>query len=235
MQLHNRNIHCLGITEANLRVGAVMEEVNITGYNLAWDGGRDNKVKANSRVVAYIREDLSFEVVKTMMKDDLMPELWIKLGHKGTRRTLVGFIYREHSPWGVQEGTVREQEGRWEKWLEARRETWSGTDEVFVLDDMNLDWKRKDDPRYRNRKMLKNMCTELVEKGWVQLIKEVTHYTNRAGLTSESLINHVWTNTPSKVIRSGQDELAASDHQLVWVERVAKKLIERVKKQRNVQ
>ena len=148
MQLHNKNIHCLGITEANLRVGAVMEEVNITGYNLAWDGGRDNKVKANSRIVAYIREDLSFEVVKTMMKDDLMPELWIKLGHKGTRRTLVGFIYREHSPWGVQEGTVREQEGRWGKWLEARRETWSGTDEVFVLGDMNLDWKRKDNPRY---------------------------------------------------------------------------------------
>ena len=117
-------------------------------------------MKANSRIVAYIREDLSFEVVKTMMKDDLMPELWIKLGHKGTRRTLVGFIYREHSPWGVQEGTVREQEGRWGKWLEARRETWSGTDEVFVLGDMNLDWKRKDDPRYRNRKMLKNMCTE---------------------------------------------------------------------------
>ena len=144
-------------------------------------------MKANSRIVAYIREDLSFEVVKTMMKDDLMPELWIKLGHKGTRRTLVGFIYREHSPWGVQEGTVREQEGRWGKWLEARRETWSGTDEVFVLGDMNLDWKRKDDPRYRNRKMLKNMCTELVEKGWVQLIREVTHYTNRAGLTSESL------------------------------------------------
>ena len=29
---------------------------------------------------------------------------------------------------------------------------------------------------------------------------------------------------------SGQEELAASDHQLVWVERVAKKLVERVKK-----
>ena len=52
----------------------------------------------------------------------------------------------------------------------------------------------------------------------------------RAGLTSESLIDHVWTNTPSKVLRSGQEELAASDHQLVWVERVAKKLVERVKK-----
>ena len=32
------------------------------------------------------------------------------------------------------------------------------------------------------------------------------------------------------MIRSGQEELAASDHHLVWVERAAKKLVERVKK-----
>ena len=230
LQLYSRNIHCLGITEANLREGQDLEEVTIPGYTLLWDSGRENITKANSRVVAYIQEDLSFEVVKSKMGGDMMPELWIRLGHKGTRRTLVGFVYREHSPWGVQEGSVREQELRWERWLEARRDTWKGKDEVFVLGDMNLDWKQKEDPRYRNRKMIQKLSTELVGQGWVQLVKEVTHFTNRAGLTSESLIDHVWTNSPSKVINSGQEELAASDHHLVWVDRVAKKLVERVKK-----
>ena len=104
--------------------------------------------------MAYVREDLSFEIVKSKMEGDLLPELWIRLGHKGTKRTLLGFIYREHSPWGVQEGSVREQEVRWDRWLEARRDTWRGTDEVFVMGDINLDWKKKDDPRYRNRKTL---------------------------------------------------------------------------------
>ena len=230
MQLLSGNIHCLGITEANLRAGAELEEVNIPGYSLVWDRGRENKVKANSRVVAYIREDLSYEVVKNKMEGDLMAELWIRLGHKGTRRTLIGFIYREHSPWGVQQGSVKKQEGRWARWLEARKDTWKGTEEVFVLGDLNLDWKRRDDPGYRNKKMLQDLCSKLVVQGWVQLIGEVTHYTNRAGITSESLIDHVWTNSPIKVIRSGQEELAASDHHLVWVERAAKKLNERVKK-----
>ena len=224
------NIHCLGITEANLRTGAELEEVNIPGYNLVWDRGRENKVKENSRVVAYIREDLSYEVVKTKMQGDLMPELWIRLGHKGTRKTLVGFIYREHSPWGVQQGSVKEQEQRWTKWLEACRDTWEGSEEAFVLGDLNLDWKRKDDPRYRNKNMVQDLCSKLVEQSWVPLIGEVTHFTNRAGITSESLIDHVWTNSPLKVLRSGQEELAASDHHLVWVERVAKKLVEQVKR-----
>ena len=169
------NIHCLGITEANLRTGAELEEVNIPGYNLAWDGGRENKVKENSRVVAYIREDLSYEVVKTKMQGDLMPELWIRLGHKGTRKTLVGFIYREHSPWGLKQGSVKEQEERWTRWLEARKDTWEGQEEVFVLGDLNLDWKRKEDSRYRNRKMVQELSSKLVENSWVQLIGEVTH------------------------------------------------------------
>ena len=204
--------------------------MNIPGYSLVWDGGRDNKPKSNSRVVAYIRDNLSYEVLKTKMEGDLMPELWIRLGHEGTRRTLIGFIYREHSPWGVQQGSVKEQEGRWTRWLEARKDTWNGTEEVFILGDWNLAWKRKSDPGYRNRKMLQELCSKLVEPGWVQLIGEATHFTSRAGATSESLIDHVWTNSPMKVIRSGQEELAASDHHLVWVERVAKNLVERVKK-----
>ena len=230
MQLKIGKIHCLGIAEANLRAGADLKEVHIPGYRLVWDGGRENKEKSNSRVVAYIQEDLSFEVVKTKMQGDLTPELWLRLGHKGTRRTLLGFIYREHSPWGLQQGSVKEQEGRWNRWLEARRDTWKGTDEVFVLGDRNLDWGKKDEPGYRNKKMVNQLCLELAEQGWVQLIEKNTYYTNRAGIVSESLIDHVWTNSPLKVIRSGQEELAASDHHLVWVERVARKLVERVKK-----
>ena len=121
MQLLSGNIRCLGITEANLRAGAELEEVNILGYSLVWDRGRENKVKANSRVVAYIREDLSYDVVKNKMEGDIMPELWIRLGHKGTRRTLIGFIYREHSPWGIQQGSVKGQEGRWADGLKHKK------------------------------------------------------------------------------------------------------------------
>ena len=57
-----------------------------------------------------------------------------------------------------------------------------------------------------------------------------THQTNREGNVSESLLDHIWTNTPQKVARTGQEEIASSDHQLVWVERKTRQLVERVKR-----
>ena len=53
--------------------------------------GIENRIKKNSRVVAYVKDELSYEVVKKHIGGDLMPEIWLKLGHTGTRRTLVGF------------------------------------------------------------------------------------------------------------------------------------------------
>ena len=192
--------------------------------------GIKNKIKKNSRVVAYVKDELGYEVVKKHKGGDLMPEIWLKLGHAGTRRTLVGFIYREHKPWKCRDDSVRGQEERLKAWLEARRPVWGGTEEAFLLGDINLDWKKQGDRTYRNTKMLKNLERELVELGWTQLVKENTHYCNRNGAVSETLIDHVWTNCAVKVRRWGQEEMPASDHQLVWVERSAKNLVEKVKR-----
>ena len=46
------------------------------------DTGQGNRVKKNSRVVAFIKEELSYEVVKKNMEGDLMPEIWLRLGHR---------------------------------------------------------------------------------------------------------------------------------------------------------
>ena len=122
MQLLEEDIDCLGVTEANLRAEADMQEVEIPGYVLIWDSDRENKTKKNSRVVVYIKEELSCDILKTYMKNDLMPEVWLRLGHKNTKRIVVGFVYREHTPWGTQESSGKEQDTRQQNWLEARKE-----------------------------------------------------------------------------------------------------------------
>ena len=181
--------------------------------------GIKNKIKKNSRVVAYVKDELGYEVVKKHLGGDLMPEIWLKLGNSGTKRTLVGFVYREHKPWKSKDESVRGQEERLKLWLEARRPVWGGADEAFMLGDINLDWKRQGDPTYRNSKMLKSLEKELADLGWTQMVTRNTHYTNRNGAVSESLIDHIWTNCPVKVRGYGQEEMATSDHQLVWVDR----------------
>ena len=230
IMLHENNIDCLGVTEANLKTNAVMEKVVIHGYKMICDKGMQHHVKQNSRMVAFVKEELSYELVEKYMKDNLMPEIWVKLGHRGTKQTLIGFVYREHKPWKLGDATVKSQENRLNIWLEARREIWQGTAETYLLGDINLDWTKRGDTKYCNLKMLKKLEVELSELGWVQLVKKNTHYNNANGVISESLIDHIWTNTPTRVLKCGQEEKRASDHQLVWVERSARNLVEKVKR-----
>ena len=98
IMLHESDIDCLGVSEANLQTNAVMEKVDIKGYKMVCDMGRQHHVKQNSRVLAFVKEELSYDLVEKYMKDNLMLEIWIKLGHRGTKRTLIGFVYREHKP-----------------------------------------------------------------------------------------------------------------------------------------
>ena len=128
--LHKYNIDYLGVTEANLKIEADMNEVEIQGYRLVWDAGREHPQKRNARVVVYIKEELSYNVMSKYMGGDLMPEVWIKLGHAGTKRTLVGTVYREHTPWNTGDGSQKNQEIRWRKWLEARGDIWTGQEEA---------------------------------------------------------------------------------------------------------
>ena len=228
--LHKNNIDYLGVTEANLRKNADMSEVEIKGYRLVWDQGRENPNKENARVVVYIKEELSFDVMATYMGGDLMPEVWIKLGHAKTKRTLIGTVYREHTPWNTRDGSQKGQEVRLKRWLEARGEIWAGQQEAYVLGDINLDWLKRDEAGYRSMKMMRNLCDELQGAGWVQLIKKPTHFSNSEGRgASESLIDHVWTNLPAKVGAIGQEDTGTSDHELVWVDRMARQLVEKVK------
>ena len=61
--LHQHKLDCLGVTEANLKKEANLEEVNIPGYTIFSDMGIKNKIKKNSRVVAYVKDELSYKVV----------------------------------------------------------------------------------------------------------------------------------------------------------------------------
>ena len=61
------------------------------------------------------------------------------------------------------------------------------------------------------------------------MVKKNTHYNNANRVITETLIDCVWTNTPVRVLVCGQEVKRASDHQLVWLERSAKNLVEKVK------
>ena len=60
MILLDKNLDCLGIKEANLKKDAAMEKVDIPGYKMVCVAGIEHRVKKNSRVVAFVKEKLSY-------------------------------------------------------------------------------------------------------------------------------------------------------------------------------
>ena len=60
---------------------------------------------------------------------------------------------------------MRSQDKRLKGWLEARRPIWQGTEETYMMGDINLDRTKKVDGKYRNNKMLKKLEVELSELG----------------------------------------------------------------------
>ena len=47
-----------------------------------------------------------------------------------------------------------------------------------MMGDINIDWAKRGVKNYRNVKMLKKLELKLSDLGWVQLVKNMTHYTN---------------------------------------------------------
>ena len=99
MMLHNYNIDILAVTKANFDKTQTEEECNIKGYSMIWEKGREQNRRQNARVVNYVKQTLDVKVERSMMEEDLVPEVWLSVGEKGKKRFLIGAIYREHKPW----------------------------------------------------------------------------------------------------------------------------------------
>ena len=52
-----------------------MEKISIEGYKMVCDMGIKHQVKQKSGVVAFIKEELSYDIVDSYMEEDMMPEL----------------------------------------------------------------------------------------------------------------------------------------------------------------
>ena len=211
------------------------DEVAIPGYNLFWDLGRTDKRRQNSRVVVYVREGLTVTPKYKYMEDyDTIPSVWLELGHKGTRKSLACFLYREYKPWkaetqpnGEDGSSIQAQKERWKSWLRSKEHIFMTKQEVWVLGDINLDLTRGEG--YRNKAMVDELQNVVMDKGWTRLVTGPTHYEHRVNGDIETTIDVILTNVPERCPRHGVLEVTSSDHGLVWMERKTKMPMKRPK------
>ena len=198
--MKDNNFSIFGISEANLFKETNNKDVQISGYTLFYDKGRENVTRKNSRCVVYIKNDLSFKLREDLMSEEI-PEVWIEVGEPKKKRVLICQFYREFSNWNNRTGTdsIKSQKERFEVWLDKVGLQLEGNRELWLLGDFNLDLARKDDVTYNRKAIAQLAHEELICKGMVQLITEVTHRQQNKGST----IDLLFTNEPRKVSNSG--------------------------------
>ena len=84
----------IGITKAKIRKDYKLEDLQIEGYKLITDRGRDTPAGI-SRTVILVRNDLNYMITYDLMKVNEMPETWVDIVDKNGKKILICCMYRE--------------------------------------------------------------------------------------------------------------------------------------------
>ena len=83
-----------------------------------------------------------------------------------------------------------------------------------VVGDMNLDFKTWETPEQGHKNMVEKTKAEIEMSGFTQLVKDVTRcWKNQV----PSLIDHIWTNSPDRILSYQNLSRSVSDHNVIIV------------------
>ena len=194
------NAAIIGITESKLDKTILDNEVKIEGNELK----RSDRNRQGGGVACYIRKDLSFNV-----REDFSPDfenIFFDLLLPKSKPILIGILYRPP-----------DSNGFLKKLNVAITKTENfDNQEVFILGDLNIDLTNSKKSNSNGIKRCKEFCSL---RGLVQLIQEPTRITEK----SETLLDHVISNSAQKVSQHGVLKLGVSDHQMIYCTRKSPK------------
>ena len=205
------NPDVLFISEANLDETTSPHESTIQGYNITLP--KTVTRNGTARLVLLTRDSLDFKLRDDLM-DDIFSNIWIKISRPGTKGLLICGLYREHqylsqdTDWSLQ---PIEQSKRWMNFLK-QVETARLSEICHIIGDVNLDFVKWDTPDYSQLQMINDSKNCLEASGFFQLVKDVTR--SWPGQV-DSLIDHFWTNDPSKVLSVTNKVRAVGDHNVI--------------------
>ena len=180
------------------------------------------------RLALLARDNLDIHILTDHMEKDLSM-IWLRLGRKTASSTILGGIYREQKlllqskPNLTGEPPVQLE--RWQRII-GHWKTIASSNKCTVIGDINLDFLRWENPDYHQKKMVELTQMEIELKGSVQLVKQVTRtWTGQAS----SCLDHIWSNTPDRVVNYANTIRARSDHNLISMTMSSREQIESMK------
>ena len=169
-----------------------------------------------TRLILLVRENLDYKRLSHLEDQDIAT-IWISVQPRGSKKLVIGGVYREHTLLGKDEdsqaGTKQQQEDRWTKVL--HQWTSVANHDCVLIGDTNLDTIKWLDPEQINVKMVEDTKAEIETLNFSQLVRGPTRFWPGK---APSQVDHVWTNQPSRIIKVDNISWGASDHNIVQVQ-----------------
>ena len=201
------------ITEANLAADIPDYETCIQGYEI--NTPLSHEKYKYSRIVLLSKEGEKFKIDRNKMSAEIA-SIWITVSGKGRKSTVVGGVYREftqiHPQATENSGDMASQKKRWKMFINQWRQA-SISESCWIIGDVNIDFQKWQLPESEMTEMV-NLIKEKIEtENFSQYVTNPTHFWKG----SKSLIDHVWSNNPVKILGIKNLDRAASDHNLIQV------------------
>ena len=201
------------ISESNMGINLTDYEKNIAGYNTFIP--KIAPGQNMSRLVLLVKDELQVQVLDHLMNNSAAA-IWIKIGSRGRKPMLVGFFYREQQFLRLDQSddslTPAKQLHRLRMFIETWKQAAATGSDVLVLGDFNLDFSNWGQPKQSHTKMVDLIKNEIEILGFHQQTQGLTWSLNGQ---PESLIDHVWMNSPERLTYIKNIPRKFSDHNLI--------------------
>ena len=221
--------HIFGLSETELRkVQNKYDErkLKIPGYNLLFP--KSWSLFGYARVLVYVKSSLEYQQVHEL-EGDVVQSVWLKGGHKNSKRIYFCHFYREHtsSLGNSMQSQKQYLESLLHQWEEATEHGQAGElNEVHAVGDMNIDtldgkWLRSDYHLISLSRILRSACDT---GNFSQLVSQPTRaqFNSASGVTNISCIDHIYTNFKFRCSTPSCVPFGASDHDLIGYTRFSK-------------
>ena len=202
------------ISEANLWNGLDHHEREILGHEIIYPNTMERL--GHARIILLVREGISVVKLNQYMESDTAT-IWVRVGSSRKKSIIVGGIYRQHRVLGVTDKEASrlelklEQEERWKRVVKHWKAA-SNNAKCITMGDINLDYKRWQEPEFLQEKMIEMVQTQIEAEGFSQIVNEIT----RSWRTQrDTILDHIWTNCGQRTIEHFNHPRGISDHNVI--------------------
>lgn len=195
----NNNLHILGLSETKLKEHKTTDAFKINGFQIF---RKDNDSNGGGGLLVYVKNGINARRREDLETNNISC-LWLEISPARSKSFLVGNLYRPPD-------TRAEFNDRFEEFIDILI---NEDKEFILLGDFNKDFLNAETDRDWG-----NFTTSL---GLTQLVNEPTRITN----TSQTLIDHIYTNIEENIQRVHVERLCLSDHFAVFCNRKSQSVI----------